>query len=71
MKKVQRTFTAEFKREAVRLAQTSGLRQSRKWLASWAFRTRQFTSGASNWLPMETKPFRGAAIRRPRRSVES
>ncbi len=56
MHKVQKTYTAEFKREVVRLARTSG-----KPIA------RLFTSGARNWPPMGTKPFREAGLRQRRR----
>jgi transposase len=67
MKKVQRTYSLEFKREAVRLAQTSGKPIAQVAELSWASPTPPFTSGVRNWLIMEMKPFRAAAIRLRRR----
>lgn len=46
MAKVQKTYTQEFKREAVRLAQTSGKPITHVAELSWAFPTRPSTSGA-------------------------
>jgi transposase-like protein len=67
MKKVQKTYTAEFKREAVRLAATSGKPIAQVAELSWVSPTPLFTSGAKNWPPMETKPSQAAAIKPLRR----
>ena len=45
MQKVQKTYTPEFKREAVRLAQTSG-KSIAQVARELAFQTRGFISGA-------------------------
>lgn len=45
MAKVQKTYTREFKEEAVRLVQTSE-NPSRRLPENWAFQTRQFINGA-------------------------
>ena len=65
MKKVQKTYSAEFKRETVRLAQTSGKPITEGWPVNWGSQTLLFISGARNWPLMETKPFQAVGIRRP------
>jgi transposase len=66
MKKVQKTSTVEFKREAVRWAQTSG-----KPIAPVArelgISDTSISNGARTWLHTGTKPFRAAAIKPLRR----
>jgi hypothetical protein len=64
MHKVQKIYTPEFKREAVRLAQTSGKPITEGWPANWGLATRRSTSGARNWLLMAQKPFQAVVIRR-------
>jgi hypothetical protein len=46
MHKVQKTYTVEFKREEVRLAQMSGKPIAQVAELSWAFPTRPFINGA-------------------------
>ena len=66
MKKVQKTSTAEFKREAVRLAQTSG-----KPIAQVARELGISDTSIHEWRKQlathRDEPFREAAIRPPRR----
>ena len=66
MKKVQKTYTAEFKREAVRLAQTSG-----KPIAQVARELGIYDTSIHQWRKdpplMETKRFQGADIKPSRR----
>ncbi len=66
MKKVQRTYSAEFKREAVQLAQTSG-KSIAQVPVNWASPTPPFISGARNWLLMVLKRFQAVGIRRPKK----
>lgn len=63
MEKVQKTYTAEFKREAVRLAQISG-KPIAQVAREWAFPIRPSTSGARSWPSMARKRFQEAGIRR-------
>jgi hypothetical protein len=65
MQKVQKTYTAEFKREAVRLAQTSGKPIAQVARETFAFPTPLFISGARNWRPTAPNPFQAAATRLP------
>lgn len=65
MKKVQKTYPAELKREAVRLAQTSGKPIAQVAELSWAFQTPPSIRGARNWRPTAPSPFPGAASRPP------
>lgn len=62
MPKVQKTYTVGFKREAVRLAQTSGNR-SHKLLVNWAFLTRRSINGVRSWQRTAPKRFQALAIR--------
>ena len=48
MQKVQKMYTSEFKREAVRLAQTSGKPIAQVARETFAFQTPLFINGARN-----------------------
>ena len=63
MQKVQKTYTAEFKREAVQLVQTSGKPIAQVAELSWAFPTRPFINGVRNWQRTAPKLFQAVGIK--------
>jgi hypothetical protein len=63
MPKVQKTYTREFKREAVRLARPMGSR-SHKSPVIWESLIHRSTKSAMSWLNTLLKPSQAAGIRR-------
>jgi transposase-like protein len=63
MQKVQKTYTAEFKREAVRLAQSSGKPITHIARETFASLTRRSINGERNWQSTAPKRFQAAGIR--------
>jgi hypothetical protein len=63
MQKVQKTYTQEFKREAVRLARQVASRLP-KSPVSWAFPTAPPQSGARSWQNTALSPFEAVDTRR-------
>lgn len=65
MQKTQKTYTTEFKREAVRLAQTSGKPITHLAREAFVSRIPRSISGAKSWLNMAPKPSQAVDIRPP------
>jgi hypothetical protein len=67
MQKIQKTYTPEFKREAVQLAQTSGKPIAQVAREPFAFLTPPFINGAKSWLITVPKPSQAVDIKQKKK----